>query len=256
MKQEPEERGYGQRRIKREPGIKQESASDDEGGHRQEQQRSRQHYDRQRRDRRRQRGNRFNANEEEGQFGQGAANSAEGEGAEGEEEAPVEKEKPNFELSGKLTEETNTFRGVVIKYSEPAEARKPKKRWRLYPFKDGNPLPVLHIHRQSAFLMGRDRKIADIPIDHPSCSKQHSVLQFRLVPYKRDDGRTGHAVRPYIIDLGSTNGTHVNNQRIENERYVQLFEKDVLKFGFSSREYVLLHDASKKEPSEDDGESN
>ena len=25
--------------------------------------------------------------------------------------------------------------GVVIKYSEPPEARKPKVRWRLYPFK-------------------------------------------------------------------------------------------------------------------------
>ena len=169
----------------------------------------------------------------------------------------MEKEKPNFGLSGKLTEETNTYRGVVIKYSEPPEARKPKKRWRLYPFKEGEALSVLHIHRQSAYLMGRDRKIADIPIDHPSCSKQHSVLQYRLVPYQRENGSTGHAVRPYIIDLGSTNGTHVNNNRIEAQRYVQLLERDVLKFGFSSREYVLLHDKSKgEEPEDDEGESN
>ena len=27
------------------------------------------------------------------------------------------------------------FQGVVIKYNEPPEARKPKTRWRLYPFK-------------------------------------------------------------------------------------------------------------------------
>lgn len=155
-----------------------------------------------------------------------------------------EKEKPSLALSGKLTEDTNTFRGVVIKYNEPPEARKPKKHWRFYPFKGETALPVLHLHRQSAFLLGRDRRVADIPIDHPSCSKQHAAMQFRLVEFTRADGRLGRRVRPYVIDLGSANGTYVNGQRIEPQRYVELFEKDVVKFGFSSREYVLLHDSS------------
>ena len=53
-----------------------------------------------------------------------------------------EKEKPNLGLSGALTEDTNTYRGVVIKYNEPPEARKPKKRWRLYPFKGTEALKV------------------------------------------------------------------------------------------------------------------
>lgn len=165
---------------------------------------------------------------------------------ENEEEEPKEKEQPNFGLSGKLTEEANTFRGVVIKYSEPPEARKPNKiRWRLYPFKGEEALPVMFVHRQSAFLLGRERKIADIPIDHPSCSKQHAVLQYRLVPYTRQDGSKGRRIKPYIIDLESANGTFVNGKQIDPKRYVELFEKDVLKFGFSSREYVLLHDESK-----------
>lgn len=58
-----------------------------------------------------------------------------------------EKEKPNFGLSGKLTEDRNTVNGVVIKYAEPADARKPKRRWRLYPFKGEKALPTLYIHR-------------------------------------------------------------------------------------------------------------
>ncbi|KAM8796173.1 smad nuclear-interacting protein 1, partial [Eudromia elegans] len=159
---------------------------------------------------------------------------------------PVKKEKPSFELSGALLEDTNTFRGVVIKYSEPPEARIPKTRWRLYPFKNDEFLPVMYIHRQSAYLLGRHRRIADIPIDHPSCSKQHAVFQYRLVEYTRADGTVGRRVRPYIIDLGSGNGTFLNNQRIEPQRYYELKEKDVLKFGFSSREYVLLHESSDK----------
>ncbi|NXJ68157.1 SNIP1 protein, partial [Rostratula benghalensis] len=163
-----------------------------------------------------------------------------------EKKAALNKEKPSFELSGALLEDTNTFRGVVIKYSEPPEARIPKKRWRLYPFKNEEFLPVMYIHRQSAYLLGRHRRIADIPIDHPSCSKQHAVFQYRLVEYTRADGTIGRRVRPYIIDLGSGNGTFLNNQRIEPQRYYELKEKDVLKFGFSSREYVLLHEASDK----------
>ncbi|MCJ8728124.1 hypothetical protein PDJAM_G00000650 [Pangasius djambal] len=182
-------------------------------------------------------------------------------GGDEEEEAPTaEKEKPNFELSGALVEDTNTYRGVVIKYNEPPEARIPKRRWRLYPFKNDEPLPVMYIHRQSAYLLGRQRKIADIPIDHPSCSKQHAVFQYRLAEFTRADGTTGRRVKPYIIDLGSGNGTYLNNQRIEPQRYYELKEKDVLKFGFSSREYVLLHefsdtaevDAKKDEDEEED----
>ncbi|XP_053446143.1 smad nuclear-interacting protein 1-like [Nycticebus coucang] len=160
-----------------------------------------------------------------------------------EKEVPV-KEKPSFGLSGALLEDTNTFRGVVIKYSEPPEARIPKKRWRLYPFKNHEVLPVMYIHRQSAYLLGRHRRIADILTDHPSCSKQHAVFQYRLVEYTRADGTVGRRVKPYIIDLGSGNGTFLNNKRIEPQRYYELKKKDVLKFGFSSREYVLLRESS------------
>ena len=63
----------------------------------------------------------------------------------------------------------------------------------------------------------------------------------------------GKRVTPYVIDLGSANGTFVNNKKIASQRYVQVMEKDVLKFGFSSREYVLLHDQSKEQEDEDPG---
>lgn len=216
----------------------------------QHQQAERQQHD----DRRRENRRRFEEAGEEQNFGQPQQTESEG-----GDSPPPDKEKPNFELSGALTEDTNTFRGVVIKYNEPPEARIPKRRWRLYPFKNDEPLPVMYIHRQSAYLLGRQRKIADIPIDHPSCSKQHAVFQYRLVEFTRSDGTPGRRVKPYIIDLGSGNGTYLNNQRIEAQRYYELKEKDVLKFGFSSREYVLLHEFSDtaevdaKQEEDDDG---
>lgn len=33
------------------------------------------------------------------------------------------------------------------------------------------------------------------------------------------------AVRPYVMDLGSVNGTFINNERIESERYYELLEQ-------------------------------
>ncbi|KAH1022631.1 smad nuclear interacting protein 1 [Dendroctonus ponderosae] len=162
------------------------------------------------------------------------------------------KAKPDFGLSGKLTEETNTYKGVVIKYSEPPEARKPRRRWRLYPFKGEKALQTLYIHRESAYLIGRDRKVVDLAVDHPSCSKQHAALQYRLVPFTRENGSAGKRVRPYLIDLESANGTFINNNKIEPKKYVELLERDVIKFGFSSREYVLLHENSKDEAMDDD----
>ncbi|XP_050081649.1 uncharacterized protein LOC126568962 [Anopheles aquasalis] len=167
--------------------------------------------------------------------------------------ADVEKQKPNFALSGKLTEEANKVNGVVINYAEPPGACKPKRRWRLYPMKGDQIMPTLYIHRQSCYLIGRDRKVCDLPIDHPSCSKQHAVLQYRLVPHERPDGTTSRTVRPYIIDLDSSNGTFVNYKKIEPKRYLELFEKDVLVFGFSSREYVLLEENSKDDDGQGEG---
>ena len=62
------------------------------------------------------------------------------------------------------------------------------------------------------------KQVADIPLDHPSCSKQHAALQYRLVDYLRPDGNKSRRVTPYVIDLNSANGTYVNNQKIESQK--------------------------------------
>ena len=143
----------------------------------------------------------------------------------------------SFALSGALARESNSVRGVALKYVEPrGEAKVPREKWRLYCFKgdDASEEPY-RISSRTKVLFGRDRAVADIPTDHPSCSKQHCVLQFRDV----DDGA---GAQPYAFDLGSTNGTFVNNARIAAETYVKLKVRDTLRFGHSTRVYVLLHE--------------
>ena len=50
--------------------------------------------------------------------------------------------------------------------------------------------------------------------------------------------------RPYLIDLESTNGTFINDFRIPSARYVELKLGDIVKFGSSTREYVLMNEES------------
>ncbi|KAH8114378.1 SMAD/FHA domain-containing protein [Phellopilus nigrolimitatus] len=165
-------------------------------------------------------------------------------------EKDKDKGKPNFNQSGLLAAVTNMVRhadgtSTVLKYNEPAEARKPPVGWRLYVFKERSKLVhLLHIHRQSCYLIGRDKAVVDIYIEHPSCSKQHAVIQHRQVQQKDDIGviKGGGQLRPFIIDLESTNGTHVNDEAIPVSRYYELKMGDIIKFGQSTREYVLLHD--------------
>ena len=173
-----------------------------------------------------------------------------------EDEKPPPEFKPNFGLSGALAKDTetgNVYKGVVLKFKGPPEARCPNTQWRFYVFKpkkgdskksdeNNDLIETLHISKQSAYLLGRNAEIADIPILHPSLSGQHAVLQYRAVPVKSN--KIGEPPRlscqPYIMDLESTNGTFLNGVRIDAARYYQLRRGDVLTFGASTREYVLL----------------
>ena len=96
------------------------------------------------------------------------------------------------------------------------------------------------MHRQSAFLMGRNSIICDIPIHHPSISQQHCIFQYRAVN-RKIRGVEKRVVLPYIFDLNSSNGTFLNGEKIKPQRYYELKEKDNLQFGLSSKEYVLIN---------------
>ncbi|KAJ5708634.1 hypothetical protein N7488_008435 [Penicillium malachiteum] len=149
--------------------------------------------------------------------------------------------------SGRLAAESNTVQvqggeGIVLKYHEPPEARKPppKEAWRLYVFKGEDLLEMVELNERSCWLIGRERAVVDFPLDHPSCSKQHAALQFRFVEKRNEYGDRIGKVKPYLIDLESSNGSTVNKESIPAGRYVEVMDKDVMRFGTSTREYVLM----------------
>ncbi|KAM9949628.1 hypothetical protein ACTFIT_010847 [Dictyostelium discoideum] len=196
-----------------------------------------------------------NENFDYGKYKFGKSNEDE----ENKDKPNIVREKPDFKPSGSLKNDSSSNYGTIssgrnnnngeedeenkikLKWHEPAEAKLPTEKWMLYPFKGKDQLDTIYLHRKKSFLFGRNRDIADIPIDHPSCSSQHAVIVFRI--RKKENPNTGSIktfILPYIIDLESTNGTFLKGEKIEPAKYFELRPKDKITFGTSTREYILL----------------
>ncbi|KAI0870469.1 SMAD/FHA domain-containing protein [Hypoxylon argillaceum] len=163
------------------------------------------------------------------------------------DEPPKPKEKPNYGTSGALAAASNSVAQadgstIVLKYHEPPEARKPspKDQWKLFVFKGENIIDTIPLSNRSCWLVGRDLVVADMAAEHPSVSKQHAVIQFRYIEKRNEYGDKIGKVKPYLIDLESANGTSLNSKKVPQSRYLELRDKDMVQFGQSTREYVLM----------------
>lgn len=162
--------------------------------------------------------------------------------------APVNKEKPNFKTTGALAKHANRVEGtkISLKYHEPAEARKPppSQPWRMFVFKGDDVVDTIELCQKSCWLLGRSHEVVDYVLEHPSSSGQHAVIQFRYIQKVVEDEfgvkSTRGKVKPYVIDLESSNGTELNGKDIEASRYFELRDKDILRFAGSEREYVVM----------------
>ena len=105
-------------------------------------------------------------------------------------------------------------------------------------------LETIELHTRSCWLLGRANEVCDIVLGHPSSSSQHAVIQFRYIVKTVEDEygvqQKKGKVKPYVIDLDSSNGTDLNDEELEASRYYELRDKDILKFGGSDREYVIM----------------
>ncbi|XP_075386604.1 centrosomal protein of 170 kDa protein B isoform X2 [Tenrec ecaudatus] len=74
--------------------------------------------------------------------------------------------------------------------------------------------------------VGRDE--CELMLQSRSVDKQHAVINY-------DQDRDEHCVK----DLGSLNGTFVNDMRVPDQKYITLKVNDVIRFGYDSNLYVL-----------------
>ncbi|KAK4231931.1 SMAD/FHA domain-containing protein [Podospora fimiseda] len=156
-------------------------------------------------------------------------------------------EKPNYGTSGALAAASNSViqadgTTITLKYHEPPEARKPSPRdeWKLFIFKGQDIVDTIDLNARSCWLVGREVAVVDLPAEHPSISKQHAVIQFRYTEKRNEFGDKIGRVKPYLIDLESANGTLLNGEKVPESRYLELRNKDMVRFGSSTREYVFM----------------
>jgi len=117
---------------------------------------------------------------------------------------------------------------TVEDYYPPEWSSLPMHSYYFEIIKEGNLLGKLSIRHKPFNLIGRLEDLCDVHIDNPMVSRKHAVLQA-----KKDDHHL------YLMDLGSQHGTFVNKTKMPAHTYKKLEPFDGLKFGVSSRVFIL-----------------
>ena len=119
-----------------------------------------------------------------------------------------------------------------LPYKEPSWSGIPDEFYNLEVLKNGCIITNVDLTSKPFHVFGRLPN-CDVSLEHPSVSRYHAVIQ-----YKTSD--TSNSEKGfYLYDLGSTHGTFVNKSRLESKRYYRLRVGYVIKFGGSSRLFIL-----------------
>ena len=101
--------------------------------------------------------------------------------------------------------------------------------------KSGSISGSIPLDERTRYTLGRNGDLCDLALEHPSVSRVHAILQFHS---------TG---RLFLYDMGSTHGSFWNTKRVKPFVYVPVRLGDQLRFGESTRIYVLCSEDQRAE---------
>ena len=93
--------------------------------------------------------------------------------------------------------------------------------------KEGKIIEKIPLNSKTHFILGRMGGSVDILMEHVSISRQHCCLQFR------DDDVL------MVLDLGSAQGSFLNKTKLAKDIYQRVNVGDILRFGASTRLYIV-----------------
>lgn len=130
-----------------------------------------------------------------------------------------------------------------LPYTEPSwGGSAPDMPYALEILKNGTIVDTVPLTHRGYFVVGR-LPVCDVSLEHPSISRYHAVIQYRA--QSGEAGSVGEERGFYVHDLGSTHGTVVNKNKIPPKTYIRLHVGHVLKFGGSTRLFILQVKRSK-----------
>lgn len=121
-------------------------------------------------------------------------------------------------------------------YREPPWGGPASAPYSLETLKGGTILGTRSLKGTSCCLFGR-LSSCDVCLEHPSVSRYHAVLQHRAAGLEGECDGQGPGF--YLYDLGSTHGTFLNKTRIPPRTYRRVHVGHVLRFGGSTRLFLL-----------------
>lgn len=157
--------------------------------------------------------------------------------AETENEVGPVKTKPEAKTKVLPTKGPPPGKYPPLPYTEPSWGGKaPDAAYSLEILKNGAIVDTVPLKHSSFFVVGR-LPVCDVSLEHPSISRYHAIIQYRGESGERES--VGEERGFYIHDLGSTHGTVVNKNKIPPKTYIRIKVGHVLKFGGSTRLFVL-----------------
>ena len=133
-------------------------------------------------------------------------------------------------------------------YTEPHWSASPTESYFLSVIKNGTVVQEINISTKPFHVFGR-LPCCDFPLDHPSLSRYHAVLQYH--PHIENKSTSDEELSStlfstnpkkagfYVYDLGSTHGTFINKSQVNPRCYHRLRVGQMVKFGGSSRMFLL-----------------
>lgn len=121
---------------------------------------------------------------------------------------------------------------IVLPYKEPSWGGIPEKKYKLEVLKSGVILETIDLTLRSFYVFGR-LPVCDIPLAHPTISRYHAVIQYRL------QGDEKNPKGLYLYDLGSTHGSFWNGHKMKPNMYVRVRSGHMIRFGSSQRKFII-----------------
>lgn len=138
---------------------------------------------------------------------------------------------------------TFTYISEMSKFSSPVwEVRSIDEivsKFSLEVLKDGAIVSTVPLHTRTHYIAGRQPDVCDIQMDHPSISREHAAI------VNGEDGCL------FIVDLDSAQKTLVNKKPLTSRTFERLFVGDMVRFGVSTRMYIVCGPDNHRPPEYD-----
>jgi pSer/pThr/pTyr-binding forkhead associated (FHA) protein len=141
--------------------------------------------------------------------------------------------KPELPPSNFLT----PIRHKNLQYNIPESSAIPPIEYTLEVLRNGSIIDYVPLSHRPYTVFGRSPD-SDVVLEHPTISRYHAIVQYK------SEFEHGQPPGLYLYDCDSTHGTFMNKKRLEPKIYVRIKIGYILRFGQSTRLYLVQGDTS------------